>query len=128
VLRPGQFSLHDVGMLHGSHANRSDRPRVGLAIRFVTPSTHNTGSRDYATLVRGEDRFRHFRAAPLARYDGDPVARRAHKSSMRGYLGDVLRELLRRPDRAIGLGLRFVTRPGALGTVRRLLMPSRKVG
>ena len=37
-LEPGQVSLHDVGIVHGSAANTSGRRRAGLAIRFM-PAT-----------------------------------------------------------------------------------------
>ena len=37
-LAPGQISLHDVFLLHGSEANRSDRPRRGMTLRFM-PTT-----------------------------------------------------------------------------------------
>ena len=37
-LEPGQVSLHDVGIVHGSAANTSGRRRAGLAIRYM-PST-----------------------------------------------------------------------------------------
>lgn len=38
VLEPGQMSLHDVFMIHGSNANTSPRRRAGLAIRYM-PTT-----------------------------------------------------------------------------------------
>jgi ectoine hydroxylase-related dioxygenase (phytanoyl-CoA dioxygenase family) len=37
-LAPGQVSLHDVFLLHGSEANTSDRPRRGMTLRFM-PTT-----------------------------------------------------------------------------------------
>ncbi len=37
-LEPGQVSLHDVGLVHGSAANSSDRRRAGLAMRYM-PAT-----------------------------------------------------------------------------------------
>ena len=37
-LQPGQMSLHDVYMIHGANANRSDRRRTGVALRYM-PST-----------------------------------------------------------------------------------------
>ncbi|MCH9671048.1 MAG: phytanoyl-CoA dioxygenase family protein [Gammaproteobacteria bacterium] len=68
TLRPGQLSLHDVQLLHGSAANRSGRRRAGLAIRFM-PAT-STMRRDLdmskvskldwrqlpLSLMRGQDR------------------------------------------------------------------------
>jgi hypothetical protein len=38
VLEPGQFSLHDAMLVHGSNANRSGRRRCGYAIRYM-PAT-----------------------------------------------------------------------------------------
>ncbi len=37
-LLPGEMSLHDVYMIHGAKANRSDRRRTGVALRYM-PST-----------------------------------------------------------------------------------------
>jgi hypothetical protein len=37
-LEAGQFSLHDVFLIHGSEANRSDRRRAGFVVRFM-PAT-----------------------------------------------------------------------------------------
>lgn len=38
VLQAGQVSLHDIGIVHGSAANRSGRRRAGLALRYM-PAT-----------------------------------------------------------------------------------------
>jgi hypothetical protein len=37
-LEPGQMSLHDVHMIHGAAANRSNQRRTGVALRYM-PST-----------------------------------------------------------------------------------------
>lgn len=37
-LEPGQMSLHDVYMIHGAEANRSQKRRTGVALRYM-PST-----------------------------------------------------------------------------------------
>lgn len=61
VLAPGQMSLHHVLIVHGSEPNPSPLPRIGLAIRYVaTDVRQKSGARDYATLVRGQDRFGYF--------------------------------------------------------------------
>ena len=70
-LEPGQMSLHDVYMIHGSNRNASTRRRAGLAIRYM-PATSlfdremfkrsdSSGfTVDFSTrplwLLRGEDR------------------------------------------------------------------------
>ena len=60
-LEPGQASFHHGKVLHSSPANRSDRRRIGLAIQFIAPHVEQrVASRDFAMLVRGEDRYGHF--------------------------------------------------------------------
>lgn len=39
-LEPGQISLHDVRMIHGSLANTSERRRAGLILRYFPASSH----------------------------------------------------------------------------------------
>ena len=61
ALQPGQMSLHHIGIVHGSKANTSDKPRIGLAIRYITPEVVQEGSvRSMAMLVRGRDDFGNF--------------------------------------------------------------------
>jgi len=70
-LQPGQMSLHDVYMVHGANANRSNRRRTGVALRYMPttsvferslrPAEGKTGlAVDFANrplwLVRGIDR------------------------------------------------------------------------
>lgn len=60
-LEPGEFSLHHIGMAHGSGPNTSDTSRIGLAVRYVAPQVEQAGpQRDLAVLARGEDRYSHF--------------------------------------------------------------------
>jgi non-heme Fe2+,alpha-ketoglutarate-dependent halogenase len=60
VLRPGQMSLHDVAIVHGSRANTSDKPRIGIAARYMPPEVVQDGNvRQLALLVRGEDDYSH---------------------------------------------------------------------
>ncbi|MGH1493803.1 MAG: phytanoyl-CoA dioxygenase family protein [Acidimicrobiales bacterium] len=40
VLEPGQFSLHDVYMIHGANPNTSGRRRGALAFRFMPATSH----------------------------------------------------------------------------------------
>jgi len=60
-LQPGEFSLHHIGIAHGSGPNHSDMPRIGLAVRYISPEVVQQGNqRDLAVLARGKDRFSHF--------------------------------------------------------------------
>ncbi len=36
-LQPGEMSVHDVNVIHGSEANSSDISRIGFSISYVTP-------------------------------------------------------------------------------------------
>ena len=64
VLEPGQMSLHHLWIVHGSHANRSDEPRIGIAIRYVAPCVQQEGgNRPLAMRVRGHDAAGHFTLA-----------------------------------------------------------------
>lgn len=71
VLEPGQISLHDVYLVHGSEANRSDRRRMGLVLRIMPATSfynHDSGkikedagsphgySNRALFLLRGEDK------------------------------------------------------------------------
>jgi len=61
VLEPGDMSLHHGHLFHASNPNSSAHRRIGLAIRYVTPSMKQvSGQTTFAHLVAGEDRFGHF--------------------------------------------------------------------
>jgi non-haem Fe2+, alpha-ketoglutarate-dependent halogenase len=61
VLQPGEMSLHHVAAVHGSNANASDRPRIGFAIRYVSPQVQQQLDHYPVILARGQDRFGHYR-------------------------------------------------------------------
>ncbi len=82
VLRPGEISLHHVMLVHGSEPNRSRHRRIGLAIRYIPTSIRQTvGDHDSATLVRGSDRYGHFRHEPVPAADFDPQALAYHAAA-----------------------------------------------
>jgi non-haem Fe2+, alpha-ketoglutarate-dependent halogenase len=61
ALQPGEMSLHHIGIIHGSNPNRSDKPRIGIAARYITPEVVQDGAaRQMVLLVRGRDDFGHF--------------------------------------------------------------------
>ena len=74
-LEPGQASLHHGWTLHASMPNASRDRRIGLNVQYIAPRMRQTKSaRDSALLVRGEDRFGHFRPDLPAERDLDPAA------------------------------------------------------
>ncbi|MDX1400769.1 MAG: phytanoyl-CoA dioxygenase family protein [Kiloniellales bacterium] len=79
-LRPGQMSLHHGLLLHSSRPNYSEERRIGLVINFITPQNRQVvGRKDYAALVRGEDRFRHFELVPPPEEDLAPESLHWHE-------------------------------------------------
>jgi hypothetical protein len=60
LLRPGEMSLHNSDVLHGSGPNCSQEKRVGFVVRFITPETRPLAGRPPVILARGTDRLNHF--------------------------------------------------------------------
>lgn len=83
VLQPGEMSLHHIGIVHGSKVNTSDQPRIGIAVRYITPEVIQTGPEiPYAMLVRGRDRYNHFEHLPpprtgMSEAESDAIQRKA---------------------------------------------------
>ena len=81
-LQPGQMSLHDVKIVHGSDPNRASDRRIGLAIRYIPTSVRQVaGSGDCAMLVRGVDTFGHFVSDPRPTADFTPEGFAAQKAA-----------------------------------------------
>ena len=55
VLEPGQVSLHDVYLYHGSEANHSDKPRRGMTLRYM-PTT-SVYCHDHSTRFQPDGRL-----------------------------------------------------------------------
>ncbi len=76
-LNPGEMSLHHGRCFHASAPNRSQDRRIGVAIRYVTPEVRQADmARDYAMLVRGQDRHQGWInvAAPSSLFDPSALA------------------------------------------------------
>lgn len=74
-LNPGEASFHHGWVLHASMPNASDDRRIGLNVQYLAPHVRQTKhDLDSAMLVRGEDRFGHFRTDTPARTDFEPEA------------------------------------------------------
>ncbi len=102
TLAPGECSLHHVETMHFSPGNTSAERRVGLAVRYITPSARQTHHDvDYATLVRGKDVFGHFlpERAPTASMDEAALAFHAEVADTQGKI------LLHGTDRVGAKGL-----------------------
>ena len=65
VLEPGQASLHHGWVVHASNSNASNDRRIGLTMQYIAPSVRQKFTdQESATLVRGTDRYAHFRPEP----------------------------------------------------------------
>jgi chlorinating enzyme len=83
VLQPGEMSLHNVRLFHGSKNNRADLPRIGFAIRYIpTYIRQLTEVKDSATLVRGVDEYHHFEGEPVPTRDFDPACVAFHREML----------------------------------------------
>ncbi len=83
VLAPGEASLHDALILHGSGINRSAHRRIGFSMRFIPSSVRHTGSeRNSATHVRGRD-FGHFELEQRPEGEFHPAAVARHSIVLR---------------------------------------------
>ena len=75
VLAPGQASLHHGWALHASAPNPSADRRIGLTFQYLDPRARQTlTDRESATLMRGQDRYGHFRPEPAWASDFAPEA------------------------------------------------------
>ncbi len=91
VLERGEFSLHHVGIVHGSGPNSTDLPRIGLAVRYVSPDVVQSGrNRDMAILARGRDNDDHFQLVDPPERDFAWGERPVHAESMTRKLGNIL--------------------------------------
>ncbi|MGJ3252144.1 MAG: phytanoyl-CoA dioxygenase family protein [Elainellaceae cyanobacterium] len=82
-LKPGEFSLHHAQLAHASGANRTDRVRIGFAIRYVSSQVKQlAGPPISAMLVRGCDRQHHFQLESRPSATLDPGAIAAHRRAL----------------------------------------------
>lgn len=72
LLAPGQMSIHHMAIIHGSGRNNAHDRRIGYSITYLAPHVRHSGKRGSAILVRGADRFGHFRPDPVATREMDP--------------------------------------------------------
>lgn len=89
-LEVGEMSIHNYRLAHASGPNDSTDRRIGISMHFMPTDTRQiVGDWDCAMLVRGQDQFGHFEAAPVPASDFDPPAVAFHKRAAKA-LSDVL--------------------------------------
>ncbi|QUT06697.1 phytanoyl-CoA dioxygenase family protein [Sphingobium phenoxybenzoativorans] len=89
-LEPGQFSVHDARLVHGSDPNMSGDRRIGYVVRYIPTYMKQTlGERDTALLVRGVDEYGHFEHEPSPAMELDPETV-AYRAALMGDLNKML--------------------------------------
>ena len=93
TLEAGEMSLHHVRLIHGSEANPSDQRRIGFAIRYLPTYVRQVaGSHDWATLVRGVDRFGNFEPEQRPDADMSESAQAYHAAVVGGHSKILMRD------------------------------------
>jgi non-heme Fe2+,alpha-ketoglutarate-dependent halogenase len=93
TLRAGEMSLHHVRLIHGSEPNPSDQRRIGFAIRYLPTYVRQVaGSHDWATLVRGVDRFGNFELEQRPDADMSEAAQAYHAAVVGGHAQILMRD------------------------------------
>jgi non-haem Fe2+, alpha-ketoglutarate-dependent halogenase len=83
-LAPGEFSIHHPLVYHASAPNSSEKPRVGLVIRYMAPEVVPPVRPAYAWLVSGEDKHNNWdHVAPSDRKSGIELRHKSMESVSR---------------------------------------------
>ena len=99
VLRPGEMSLHHIGIIHGSGPNQSKGPRIGLAIRYIAPEVKQSGrERDVAMLVRGKDEYGNFKLVTPPERDESPEESAVLAEAQRRKTANIMADQPPRPN------------------------------
>lgn len=75
VLKPGEMSLHQPGVIHGSRPNRADFTRIAWIADYMP--THGrvlSGNKAGAMLMRGTDHYHHFEEESAPDAEASPAA------------------------------------------------------
>ena len=80
VMAPGQAVAFHARTIHASEANRSQGRRINIQVEYCSTAARRQGSRDFAALVRGTDRYRHFDPLPAPAERLDAAAFAQHRA------------------------------------------------
>ena len=88
ILKAGEISLHDDGLLHGSEANNSSRRRCGITMRFSPVNVKADLSiwpHFESQLIRGIDNYNLNPIAPIPRGEATPTGKFQHSREFKGH-------------------------------------------
>ena len=87
-LQPGEFSMHNIELLHGGGPNESDSDRIAFVARYISGRTRcRTPGRDSAMLMRGRCHSDHFDFEPRPEADFSPESLAALANAVQGPSG-----------------------------------------
>jgi non-haem Fe2+, alpha-ketoglutarate-dependent halogenase len=93
TLAAGEMSLHHVRLIHGSEPNPSSQRRIGFAIRYLPTYVRQVaGPLDWATLVRGVDRYGNFELERRPDADMSESAQAYHAEVIGGHSKILMRD------------------------------------
>ena len=93
TLKAGEMSLHHVRLIHGSEPNPSGQRRIGFAIRYLPTYVRQVaGTHDWATLVRGVDRYGNFELEQRPDADMSEEAQAYHAAVVGGHSKILMRD------------------------------------
>ena len=82
----GEMSLHHTRLVHCSHPNNAADRRMGFGISYIPAHVKDVGATaGSAMLVRGEDRYKHFRAEERIGAELSAEAYANHEKLMKGF-------------------------------------------
>ena len=81
-INAGESAIHHLYTLHKSRPNQTEKYRIAVVIRYISPEVAPLSGNDCAMLVRGKDNFNNFELEPRHIKDLHPLAMRAHAHSM----------------------------------------------
>lgn len=85
-LKAGEMSLHHVNLIHGSRPNISSGFRIGYAIRYISPEVKQKTFHYGAVLVRGRDRYGHYKLLQNIPPDEIPKSAALQQAAQEDYL------------------------------------------
>lgn len=92
-LQPGEASLHHIWIVHGSNANLSTTPRIGIAIRYTRPEVvQESPVKPLAMLVRGRDDHHNFELLSPPERENDPASLQAHAAIVNRIRSSILKD------------------------------------
>ena len=89
-LKPGEFSIHKITVIHGSSPNKSNHPRIGLVIRYVDSKTYHLKDKNDSALNVCGQKSKYFsqEKIPTGEFTENNILEYESKSNTAGTFGN----------------------------------------